>query len=98
MSSYRFEAELWKSTGKGAWHFVTVPPEVGFEVRAQAHGATPGWGMVKVAVEIAGRAFETSIFPDKQSGSYLLPIRADIRKANKLAAGDVVPVQMKILV
>jgi hypothetical protein len=35
---------------------------------------------VKVQVMVGFIIRETSIFPDKKSGSYLLPIKASIRK------------------
>jgi hypothetical protein len=32
----------------------------------------------------------TSIFPDRKAGAYLLPLKAEIRKSEKIRAGDTV--------
>ncbi len=84
--------------GKGAWHFVTVPPEIGFEVRATTQGVTPKWGMVKTRVTIGDVSFETSIFPEKKTGSYDLPLKAEIRKKCRLKAGDLLRIELQILI
>jgi hypothetical protein len=39
-------------------------------------------------VTIGKSTFETSLFPAKEFGSYLLPVKASVRKANNLLAGD----------
>ena len=44
--TWDFEAALWVYKGKGGWHFVTLPPEVGFAIRCVSEGRRPGWGMV----------------------------------------------------
>lgn len=89
-----FEAELWEYKGKGAWHFVTLPPEVGFAIRCASEGRRPGWGMVAVTAEIGDVAFQTSVFPDKTSASYLLPVKAAVRKAARVKAGDTLKVRI----
>ena len=32
--------------------------------------------------------WKTSIFPDKKSGTYLLPLKADVRRREGIGAGD----------
>lgn len=91
-----FEAEIWKSAGAGGWHFVTLPGELGFRIKAESAWDGPGWGMVKVRATISGTSIETSIFPDKTSGSYLLPLKASLRKAARLSAGDTIRVILEI--
>lgn len=92
-----FEAEIWRSGGVGGWHFVTVPPDLGFSIKAENGFDRPGWGMVKVRATIHETRVETSIFPDKKSGSYLLPLKADVRKAARLAVGDTIRVRLEII-
>lgn len=92
-----FEAEIWKSEGAGGWHFVTVPPDLGFQIKAENGFGGPGWGMIKVRVTIKATSVETSIFPDKKSGSYLLPLKADVRKTARLAVGDTIRVRLEII-
>lgn len=42
---------------------------------------------MKVVVQVGDTAWATSIFPDKESGSYLLPLKADVRKAERILEG-----------
>lgn len=107
-SSNRFtvdcEAVVWLWTGKGAWHFVTLPlaaatqlkeiNQIGFSSLA----AKPrrGWGSIPVSVKVGGSHWETSIFPDKKSGSYFLPLKASIRKAEQIAIDDTIAIELSI--
>ncbi len=92
-----FDAEIWKSEGAGGWHFVTLPGELGFQIKAESGWDGPGWGMVKVRATIGETSVDTSIFPDKKSGSYLLPLKADVRKAARLAVGDTIRIRLEII-
>ncbi len=86
-----FESELWtwRSDGGTAWHFVTLPEAARDAVKAEIEGIPrKGFGSVKVRVTIGKSTFETSLFPAKEFGSYLLPVKASVRKANALLAGD----------
>ena len=49
-----------------------------------------------MAVEVAFEAERTSVFPDAASGSYLLPVKRPVRRANDLEAGDVVRVLLRV--
>lgn len=98
MAKYEFKAEVWKWPGMAAWHFVTVNLEVAVRIREDRAG-TPrvGWGSIPVNVTVGNTTWKTSIFPDKKSGSYLLPMKADVRKKENISAGDTVSVQLFIL-
>ncbi|MFC3890283.1 DUF1905 domain-containing protein [Lentzea rhizosphaerae] len=41
--------------------------------------------------------WSTSVFPDKQSGCYVLPIKAAVRKKNDVVPGDVVEVTVEVV-
>lgn len=92
---YRFEAPLWLYSGGGAWHFLTLPVEVGAGLKAMT-GRTPGWGSIRVVVTVGETRWRTSVFPDRKSGSFLLPVKADVRRAEGLAAGDTAHVTLEI--
>ena len=75
MQRYRFQAKVWLYPGDTAWHFVSLPKKEAAAVsRAQEGRRRRGWGAVRVKVKIGKTNFETSIFPDKKSGTYLLPL------------------------
>ncbi len=93
--SFTFEAEIWLYSGKGAWHFLTLPEEVAGTIRMFG-GRRRGFGQLPVMATIGKTRFSSSIFPDSRSGSYLLPLKAEIRRKEKLAAGDRVAVSMTV--
>jgi len=43
-----------------------------------------GFGSIKVSARIGKTQWESSIFPDKSSGSYLLPIKKSVRESENL--------------
>lgn len=87
---------LW-SEGKASWHFLTVPAEQAIEIRLLA-ATSPrrGFGSVRVAATINGVTWRTSIFPQK-AGSYILPIKAEVRRSAGIAAGDEVSVALDLI-
>ena len=88
----RFSSTLWIWQGEASWHFVTLPEDKASEVRfftQMEAGAKPrGFGSVRVDVHADEVTWKTSLFPDKKSGSYLLPIKADIRKRLDWSVGE----------
>lgn len=90
-----FTAPLWLWSGKAAWHFITVPEDHAGMIR-MAVPRRAGFGAVKVKVRIGASQWSTSIFPDSKSGTYLLPIKADVRKAEALRVGDEAEVSLFI--
>jgi hypothetical protein len=92
-------APLWLWSGEGgSWHFVTIPPDQAVEIRLEsaASGIRRGFGSVRVEANINGITWKTSVFPQK-SGGYLLPVKAAVRRAAGIAAGDEVTVGLTLL-
>jgi hypothetical protein len=94
---YDFEAEIWRSSGAGGWFFVTLPPEVADGLRA-FNGTRVGFGSLRVHAEIAGLAWDTSVFPDARSGSFLLPLKTQVRRLAGVTAGDRTHVQIELAI
>ncbi len=98
---FEFVARLWLYQGKGAWHFITVPEEqseqIKFFTSPDVTGRKKrGWGSVRVTASIGKSQWQTSIFPSKSSGCYLLPVKKDIRKSERIVAEDDVSVRLTI--
>jgi hypothetical protein len=87
---------IWKSESAGRWYFLTVPEEQSAEIRAQALGAPRGFGSVRVEAAIGEVVWRTSVFP-LNSGGYLLPVKAEVRKKAGISAGDEVTVGLELL-
>lgn len=94
--SHSFEAELWLYSGaKASWHFITVPSEISQEIRFFS-GRTNGFGSIRVSARIGDSRWATSIFPDKASGCFFLPVKAEVRRAEAITTGDRVGVELSI--
>ena len=52
---------------------------------------------VKVTVKIGRLDRETSLFPDKKSWCYLLPIKAEVRKKLAIKEGDLVWIHIDLM-
>ena len=100
--SWTFTAPLWRWSAKqesadpGSWSFVTVPVDVADDIRDCLVGPPRGFGSVRVDVEVGESRWSTSVFPDKDSGSYVLPVKQAVRRANGLEEGDAVTVTLRL--
>jgi hypothetical protein len=81
---------------KAAWHFVTIEGAVAEALRAAAPGRSAAWGSVYVEATIGATQWRTSAFPSKEANGFLLPIKASVRKSERLAAGDTVTVSLAV--
>lgn len=87
---------IWRSESAGRWYFLTVPDEQSQEIRAHAFGTPRGFGSVRVQATIGQVVWRTSVFP-LNSGGYLLPVKAEVRRKAGIAAGDEVTVSLELL-
>ena len=97
---YRFRSPLWiwESSGEGAWHFVTLPEDAADEIKAIADGhVRRGFGSVRVEATVGPSTWRTSIFPSKESGSYVLPVKKEVRTRAAVGEGDEVDVDLTLL-
>ena len=97
MSEYDFVAELWRWTGEAAWHFVTLPHEVTDDIDETHEGSRAGFGSRRVEVTVGSTTWRTSVFPDKNAASYLLPMKRAVRTAEGLLEGTVVEVRLQLI-
>jgi hypothetical protein len=94
---YSFKAPLWRYAGPAAWHFLTLPKDLAVEIRENTAHARGGFGSVKVLASVSGHRWSTSLFPDTESGSYLLPVKKAVRAAASIDEGDVVAAEIEVL-
>ena len=96
--TYRFTASLWLYPGMtGNWHFITVPKEVTEDIADRYAEKKRGWGSLRVSTTIGKSTWESSIFPDKKSGCFVLPVKAAVRKAEDLYAKQPTNVALRVL-
>lgn len=85
---YAFTSEIWKYPTPAGWHFVSLPLKLGKEIRENLKWQEEGWGRLKAIAEIGNSEWETAIWFDTKMNTYLLPLKAEIRKKEKLQEGD----------
>ena len=87
---------IWKGEAAGRWYFLTVPDDQSVEIKAHARGSRRGFGSVRVEARIDDVIWRTSVFP-LNSGGYVLPVKAEVRKRAVLSSGDAVEATLSLL-
>lgn len=99
--AFAFTARVWtwqlpSRSSVANWYFITVEGEAAAEIRYASLGLTAGFGSVRVRATIGKTTWRTSIFPHRESGGWMLPIKADVRKREGIGAGDELSVSIVI--
>jgi hypothetical protein len=89
-----FSGEIWFWRGPAPWYFVTVPEDQCAALAETANQVTYGWGMIPVEASIGQAHWETSLFP--KDGRYIVPVKAAVRRSEKLEEGDTVSVSLRV--
>lgn len=95
-NNYEFSAKVWLYPGNAAWHFLSVPTALSKEISARYSLIKRGFGSLPVTACIGQTSWQTSIFPDSQSGCYLLPLKSEVRKKEKIEAGELVHLSIEV--
>ena len=100
-----FTAPLWRWNGASgaSWHFVTITGEAAEILSATAlmrklEGLGRGFGSLQVSAQVGDCAWQTSVFPqnDPTAGqTWMLPVKAAVRKAEGLTEGDPVSAELR---
>ena len=85
----RSKVVLWPGE-QGAWHFAHVDKKQSVNIQ-KTHGVLKrGFGSIPVVVTLGKTKWKTSIFPDRRSGTYILPLKLRVRRAEGIAEGDTI--------
>jgi hypothetical protein len=99
---WRISTPVWQWLGadgapaKGSWYFLTIGGDTAQAIRAAAAKAD-AWGSVRIAASIGSTTWQTSLFPSKAHGGFLLPLKAAVRKAERIAEGAVVEAELRLV-
>ncbi len=93
---YKVRSKIWLYPGMTGWHFLTISEKQSKEIKKTFEGKSRGWGSLPVEVTLGKTKWRTSIFPDKKSGTYLLPLKAAVRMKEGVAHGDTVNFSIQI--
>lgn len=96
---YKINVRVWLYPGDYAsWHFVTIPKAESANISKLFHEFKKGWGSLPVKVTLGKTIWKTSIFPDRKSGTFILPLKALVRKNEGIEAGDNVQITLVVAV
>jgi hypothetical protein len=97
---FKLKSKVWIYPGPpergGSWHFVNVSKKASREIKDTFGRGDRGFGSIPVTVTVGTTSWDTSIFPDKKSGTYLLPIKAEVRKAEDVREGKLLSLTIQI--
>ncbi len=89
---YNFTGKIWY----GGWFFVSLPKDISKEIREHLKWQEEGWGRMKATATIKEIEWNTAIWFDNKHNTYLLPLKANIRKKASLELNDIIDVSIAI--
>jgi len=95
-STFTIRSQVWLYPGMAGWHFVTVDEINSKEIKERYGKVRRGFGSIPVTVKVGVTSWKTSIFPNKD-GTFVLPLKASIRKTESIFDGDIISFQLKPL-
>lgn len=104
MEDFTVTTPLWRwqpAAAPAAWFFLTIAGEAADGIRLAAMSGQwldgrRGFGSARVRAAIGDTQWSTSVFPHKESGGWLLPVKAAVRKAEGLTESDAVTVTVSL--
>ncbi len=78
------------------WFFASLPKAEAAEIKKGFGQKRRGWGAIPVKIALGKSTWASSIFPDSKSGTYLLPLKASVRKKEGVIDGAVVQLNLRI--
>jgi len=81
---FAFKAKSWQHASPGGWYFVSLPKDLAKEIREALKSEEEGWGRLKAIAKIGNTEWSTAIWFDTKKKTYLLPLKAEIRKKEQV--------------
>jgi len=96
---FKIRSEVWiYPSSFAAWHFASIPKKETKIINQIFGGLKRGWGSLPVEVSLGKIKWKTSIFPDKRSETYILPLKSEVRRKEKIFDKDIINFSVEILV
>lgn len=96
--TFAFTGTLFETAAgdNGAWVFIALPIQDSDEI-LEIVPTRRGFGSVRVTAIIGSSEWRTSIFPSKELGTFVLPVKRQIRRHQSVDSGDTVQVSLRIV-
>jgi hypothetical protein len=99
-SHFEVKAKAWRwrpaKPSAASWHFLTIEGQTAAEIRYAALGRAGGFGSIRVTAIIGDTRWQTSLFPHRETGGLLLPLKAEVRRREGIEAGHEVIVRLEV--
>lgn len=86
------KAKVWRFPGMGGWHFVYVDKEVGDTAVQRAKGKKFRNGLIPIWATVGETTWRTALLPYKKEDTYLIALKADVRRKEGVFEGDAVKI------
>jgi hypothetical protein len=81
----------------GLWRFARVPEDISAKIKEMQKGRLRrGWGAIYAKAKVGKSEWTTSIFPDRHSATYILPLKKQIRYEENLYDGLDIKISVEI--
>ncbi len=96
---YEFTATLyrWEARQADSWVFVNLPEALADEVLEAGEHVSRGFGSLRVEVRVGATVWRTSIFPSTSAGTFVLPLKKAVRRAQRLEVGDEARIHLRLV-
>ena len=87
LMKYSFSAKAYHystSADMVGWTIVSLPKDISIEIRNNFGCLEQGWGRMKVTAKIGNSEWQTAIWFDTKQDTYLLPLKAVVRKKENI--------------
>ena len=94
---YEFSAKAYQYSSSEAmcgWTIVSLPKALSVEIRACFKHLEEGWGRMKVTAVLGDSEWQTAIWFDTKQDTYLLPLKAKIKKRENIKLGEDVQISL----
>ena len=75
---------------------MSLPLDTSAEIRSMLGWQEEGWGRLKAEASTGGHDWKTAIWYDTKLQTYLLPLKAEIRKKTGVKRGDRIEVLIRL--
>jgi hypothetical protein len=91
-----FQADIWLWHGNASWTFISLPKNLAAQIERSASNPKKPGGTIPVTAHIGYTTWQTSLFKDNPRNTYVLPLKAAIRKKEQLREGQTIEVSLLI--
>lgn len=93
--TFAISGKLWRYPGPAGWYFITIGKRVAGRIRRVEGARKAGRGYLRISALIGETRWPTTLFPTKEK-EFMLAVKAGVRKALGLEAGDTVRVEFQL--